>query len=230
MKTQRLLAAVMVGLALSAASGKADIVLDLSNIPGGSIQFNGAAKSFQINPIVPASPGVPSPQMSITTSGASEGLLAWITGGPWSYGPITGEHAPVSGGGVLTIQDGSTPLTGNLLWENVASPARGFETWNTEWDVNVTGITYSGSNPDLQALAGVGEATLVVSSQFVVNGKPMNLTALSTGSGPYRSSYSVTLTAVPEASTWFAGAGALALLLGFGAKVHAGGRRVLRIG
>ena len=78
-----------------------------------------------------------------------------------------------------------------------------FGSLNSQLDINVTSISYSGANTDLQTLVDGQPALLDVSFQF---GSSETLTQLSTGAGPTTTSYNGGLTvegggAVPEPST-----------------------------
>jgi hypothetical protein len=96
-------------------------------------------------------------------------------------------------------------------WINVATLGVAVGVFNENLAINVTGITYTGGNADLQILANNQEATLDLSFSYVP-GK--NLTQLSTGTGPYDTTYSGSIYSVPEpAPMALAALGGLGLLL-----------------
>ena len=204
------------GLALMSASSQAQLTLNFAANTGASVQFNGAASSFGFNN------GNNGYQWNVTdeVGGSSAiGFNASVNNGPFFYGPITIassggfqiQYASVLGPlGNLVLSDGSTDLTGTVNWIDVATYGVGSGVLNASLDVNVSNIHYSGSNPDLQYLVANQPGSMDVSFQFPVN---ETLTQLTTGTGPYLTSYSGSLSVVPEPSTLvLASLGGLALL------------------
>jgi hypothetical protein len=192
------------------------VTLNFSANTGATIGFGGASHTFNFNP------GTNGFQWNVTSeSGGSSaiGLNGDILNGPFSYGaissfnlgPIIYQTAAVSGPlGNLTIFDGSGNLTGSVNFMDVETfgPATG--ALNASVNVNLTGISYSGSNPDLLLLQAEQPAALDVSFQFVPGD---TLTQLSTGTGPYTTSFSGSISVVPEPSTLaLAGFGGIAAL------------------
>ncbi len=198
-------------------SSSAQLTLNFANNTGGSVQFNGSASSFDFNN------GNNGYQWDVTSEvgGSSAiGLNASVNNGPFSYGPITTansggfqiQYATVTGPlGNLMLNDGVANLTGTVNWIQVATFGTGVGVLNASLDVNVSNISYSGSNPDLQYLVSHQPGSMDVSFQF---SSPSDLTALSSGNGPYLlTSYSGSLSVVPEPSTLaLAGLGGLFLL------------------
>jgi hypothetical protein len=194
------------------------LILNFGPTTGSSIQFNGNQNSFQFNN------GNNGYQwyISTETGGSSAvGLNGSVLGGPFSYGPIT-----VSGSGLSQVQSATVlgplgtldinagpldDLTGTVNWINIAT-FFGIGGLNANVNVNLSNVSYSGSNPDLQTLKANQPGILDVSFQFAPG---ETLTQLSTGTGPYTTSFSGTLTtAVPEPTTLaLAGLGGLSLLL-----------------
>jgi hypothetical protein len=199
----------MVGLALSSVASHATLSLNFANTPGSTIQFNGTASSFQFNSTVG---GIFNGSQWIIGSesggtGSASGLMGSFNGGPFSYGSITtiingsdiDESASVTGPlGALVINDGTDNLTGNVNWVEVAT--HDFAgVINAGLTVNVTGLIYSGTNSDLEALAASGSGSLDLTFQFSPGETLANLT---TGSGPYQTSYSGSISAtVPESTS-----------------------------
>ncbi len=196
----------VIGLALWAAPGYTQpLTLNFAANTGATLQFNGASDSFQFN-----SPPASGFQWHITTeSGGSSavGLNGAFNNGPFSYGLITStgsgitlvQQAPVTGPlANFIINDGSgnnLSATVNLL--NVETFATAGGGMNANLAVNLSGVTYSGSNPDLLIVKAAQSGTLDLSFQFSPG---MTLNQLSTGTGPYSTSFSGSLTVVPEPS------------------------------
>jgi hypothetical protein len=219
MKLKTLFAAI-VGLALAAVTSQAALTLNFSSTVSSTIQFNGAASTFQFN----NSPGsFGGNQWWITSevggTGSGLGLLGEVLNGPFSYGAITTsgneQTASVIGPlGGLVIHDGSgNDLTGTVDWMNVET-FNSIGGLNSLLNVNVTDLAYAGLNQDLLSLVALGGGTGSMNVSFQFN-PGQTLTQLSTGAGPYETSYSGSLSAVPEPTTIIAGA---LLLLPFGAS------------
>lgn len=199
----------------------ANLILNFGPTTGSFIQFNGNQNSFNFNP------GNNQYQWTVTsetggTGNSAVGLNGSVLNGPFSYGPITisgsgfteSESATVLGPlGNLVINNGPLDnLTGTVNWINIATfyTVGGF--LNAAVNINLSNVIYSGPNPDLQTLKANQPGILDVSFQFVPG---YTLTQLSTGTGPYTTSFSGSITTtVPEpASIALAGLGGLTLLL-----------------
>jgi len=205
-----------VALGLCASTTQAAISLDFSNLPRTALQFNGANNSFQLNPTA-------GPQFQIVNvtggSGSAIGLNGYVDNGPYTYGPITvsgpDQSATVTSGGTLHLGPAGDQLTGTVDWIKVTTMGS-IGGINANLTVNVTGLSYSGANPDLITLANATGAagSMNISFQFSP-GK--SLTELSTGTDTFRTSYSGSISTfppqVPEPTTLLAGA---MLLLPFG--------------
>lgn len=208
MRTTILKIAVVVST-LSAVAAHA--ALDFASLPGSSIEFFGTSSQFQITSSTRSSPY----QWDVTSSGAATGLLGEFTGGPWSYGSVSTvspgvEVADVTGPlGGFTIADGAGHFaTGQVNWVQVdtffSSGAL-----NAQATVNITGMQYDGSNSDLRNLVASGDGSVNMSFQF---NPSMDLLSLTSGTGPYVTSYSGSFAPVglvPEPGTWVAGMMAL---------------------
>jgi hypothetical protein len=221
MKLKTAHAVAAISLALWAVPGYGQsLTLNFSVNTGASLQFNGASDSFQFN-----APGT-NYQWHITTeSGGSSalnlnGAFNFGSGGPFHYGPITTtgsgltmiQQATVTGPlGTMIINDGTGNLSASVNFRDVETFATSGGGMNANLAVNLSGVTYSGSNPDLLFLKAAQSATLDLSFQFSPG---ETLTQLSTGTGPYLTSFSGSLTAVPEPSTLvLAALGGLGLVL-----------------
>src|SRR5260221_2621707 len=154
--------------------------------------------------------------------GSSVGLNGFLSpGGPFLIGPITItgglQSAPVTGTSTLHITDNATlDLTGTINWVNIATISVA-GVLNLNGQVNLTAITYSGTNSDLVALAAAGAGEDVVTFQFV---PPQTLTQLTTTGG--QTSYSGSITSVPEPGTW------VLVAMGTGLGVFLRGRKQAR--
>jgi hypothetical protein len=224
MKPIKSFAVAMAGLALSAVTSHAQLTLNYASTPGSTIQFNGAASSFQFNSSTlffgpPIGNYYVGSQWSIGSetggTGSALGLLGVVNNGPFSYGPISfpspgDETANVIGPlGGLSINDGVGQfLTGNVNWIQVETD-NSIGGINASLIVNVTGLAYAGINPDLLTLVAEGPGSMNVSFQFSPS---KMLTQLTSGNGTYNSSFSGSIS-VPEPMS------AGVLLLGLGVLV-----------
>ncbi len=219
MKLNNACTAAVIGLALWAAPGYGQpLSLNFVVNTGAALQFNGASDSFQFTS-APAS----GYQWHITSeSGGSSavGLNGSFNNGPFLYGPITStgsgltlvQKATVTGPlANLIINDGSGHnLSATVNFSDVETFATSGGGMNANLAVNLSGVTYSGSNPDLLILKAVQTGTVDLSFQFSPG---ETLTQLSTGTGPYSTSFSASLIVVPEPSTLaLVGLGGLVLL------------------
>jgi hypothetical protein len=201
-------------LAASVTTSQAVLSLNFAGVVGSSIQFGGAASNFQLTP-APGSVGSPQFVINNTTggTGSANGLFGWINGGPWSIGAVTVngsvQTASVSGTGSLFIRDGSgVNLTGTINWVAIQT-INSIGGVNADLTVNLTGMSYSGLNADLLTLANGKNGSVNLSFQF---NPGQTLSQLTTGTSQ-STSFSGSITAIPEPSTVVAGA---LLLLPFG--------------
>jgi hypothetical protein len=159
--------------------------------------------------------------------GDSVGLNGYVhADNPFTIGAITitpfpggleEESAPVTGTGTLHITDAlATDLTSTIQWVDIETfgVAGVLDLTGT---LNLTGINYSGANSDLCALAADGSAVDVVTFQFV---PAESLTELANTGG--QTSYSGSITSVPEPGTW------VLVAIGTGLAVFLRGRKQVR--
>ena len=214
----------MAGLAISVVTIQAQLSLNFASTAGSTIQFNGTNSSFLFHAsTMPADFGT---QWQIGSEsggvGSAVGLFGVVSNSPFSYGAITTtllpgitiQSANVTGPlGSLYIADSLNHLlTGTVNWVQVET-INSIGGINAALTINITGLTYSGTNPDLMALVAGGPGSMDLSFQFSPS---MTLSQLTSGSGPYATSYSGSISVpgpVPEpASVTF-------ILLGMGALV-----------
>jgi hypothetical protein len=226
MKLIKSLVVAMAAFAGLATSSHAALALNFSSTVGSTIQFNGTNSTFQFNPSTsPLFGGIffgSQWQIGSESGGTSSAmqLLGSFNNGPFHYGTITtnisganiDESAVVTGPlAALLVTDGSGSLSGNLDWVQIMTHDNA-GTINATLAVNVTGLVYTGTNPDLAALAANGPGALDLTFQFSPG---MTLGDLTTGAGPYQTSYSGSLS-VPEPTSlgcFLLGAGMLVCYL-----------------
>ena len=199
MRSQSLFLSAGLLLGVPTMTLQAAEIFSYSVLPGASIQFNGSASTFQFNPST-------GEQWSITGdsggTGSALNLLGSFSGGPWTYGPITVNGSVQTATvnptlAVLTIDDGAGyTATADVTW-GVLSTYLGLGAINANVTINLSNLSYSGANVDLLNFfsAPAGELTL----NFTFD-PAMTLSQLTAGSGPYTTSFSGSMTSVPEPS------------------------------
>ena len=216
-------------LTVSAASVYAQsLTLNYGPLGGSDIIFGGSANTFNFTQgtVSLANPlgnqfGITSESGSADTSSAL-GLQGNIFNGPFTYGaisfstigPITTQTATViSPSGILDIYDGhGGTLSGTVNFIEISTLNQIGGQLNGDLDFNVTGVSYTGTNPDLAYVNANQPGVLNLSFQFSPG---ETLTQLSTGSGGASTTYngSISVIAVPEPTTLaMSGLGALAAL------------------
>lgn len=218
MKLNKAYAVAVIGLALWGMPGYGQLTLNFAANTGTGLQFNGASDSFQF---ISDGSGYQWHITSETGGSSALNLNGAFNSGPFHYGPITTtgsgitmiQSAMVTGplGNFIINDGGGHNLSGSVNFVDVETYAVGGGGMNAlTLAVNLTGVTYSGSNPDLLFLKTGQPATVDLSFQF---SPAETLTQLSTGTGPFLTSYSGSLVVVPEPSTLaLAGLGGLVLL------------------
>lgn len=169
------------------------VSFDFSSNPGtGLIQFDGAGNfsftstTFQID------------------TGSASGWTGDITG---SFAIGVGNPAPVSNVGQFIIDDGATDLTADLTFGTIGVLGTG-GTLNVFGVINLTNISYAGTNADLEALRDDVSGALVITFQFVPAVSLANLKA-----GVHKTTFSGS---VFSRSSIVPDGGASAVLLGTG--------------
>ncbi len=230
MKVVKLALAASVGL-LPGVSAQAGYTIDLgfSAVPGSSITFNGASDSFTIAPSALTTGKFAADngeQFQITTELAGgttgPGILGYF-GAP--AGVTVGYTAPVQGpAGVWTstvnnpassplllVDKNGKTLTGTLTWGSLVTwtVANGALNASLAENVSFPAGSYTGSNSELSQLQAIGHANLQLVWAFAPG---MTLAQLSSGGGPYTTTYAGEIVStVPEAGTAAAGGVGLGL-------------------
>ena len=188
------LATAAIGFANSAKA----LEIDYSSAPGGLIVFPGNS-TFHFSA---------GDNVQIDT-GTASGFLSSITGN-FTIGPITiivpglVESANVTGSGMFVIHAPDGDLTANLSWNSIAQIGS-LGGLNFHAAINLTNITYSGTNADLVALAAAGSAVDTLSFQFTTT-IPLTVLASHSG-GDITNTFSGTIATTPDG-------GATVMLLG----------------
>jgi len=147
------------GVVAMVAGSAIALQIDYGTTTGSAISFNGSG-GFSFNP------GVGSFRV---TSGNAAGLLGDISG-TFNIGSITTSggvsSAPVSGSSQFVIHDAANnSLTGTLTMADIVQVGTG-STLNSQGVINLSGLSYNGTNPDLIALAAAGSGMNVITFQF----------------------------------------------------------------
>ena len=206
------------GMVLACASNVQAVTFGYSSADQAVIDFPGN-HTFHFNS------GVAGHDFMVTT-GTAAGLFGNITG-TFTIGTITvngtTESAPVTGSGTFVIHDGANDLTATLQWVDITQMGTG-GTLNIQGVVNLTNITYAGTNADLVALRNAGNAANVLTFQFV---PAVDLITLSNGGVDHSTSYSGTVGTLPDGGTTVALLGlALTGLEGLRRRVKKGKARI----
>jgi hypothetical protein len=192
------------------------IELDLANTSGAHLSFDGngtftftpdtSGHEFQINSV---SGG----------TGSALNLFGTISG-TFTIGAISGNQAPVTGTGVLTISDGLKNLTADISFVTIEKMGT-LGALNFNDVVNLTNVHYTGANKDLESLAG-GMDQAAVFSFFDSH----TLAQLKAGGHVVNTGFSDGLTAAtPEPSSMILFAGVISALggLSFASRRKNGG-------
>jgi hypothetical protein len=224
MKTRTLTFALAIVLGLSFGPiARADIELDFSNSTNSNIEFvgNGSGASFVFNNSSPGqgfqisnSSGVGD---AVGLSGAFGGTYSYTTAGITSDGSGLETAAVTSSNGTLSITDANgVSLTGAVAGVDLSTIGTA-GIINLNGVINLTSVSYSGTNADLLQLASDANRNggiVSISFQFAQN---MSLTDLAANGVDVSTSYSgsiMTIGAEPS-SLAIVGIGALGMI-GFG--------------
>ena len=215
MKGLLILVAGLAGLITVFSTPAVAVTIDYASSAGSSIDFDpadgcggGSVGCFSFS----------SGNNIVITSGTATSFAGGING-LFGIGTITDtntpvgnvETAPVSGSGTLSIFDGSTVLTADLTWVDLATFGTA-GSLNTNGTANLSNIQYTGSNGDLVALASAGAGMQTATFQFAT---PTSLTEIFTNRTTQTStsfSGSIAPSAIPApAAFWLFGSGLIGL-------------------
>ena len=207
---RKILCIACVGLCLSLTSAlyAGTLELDFANTSGASLSFNGTNGTFSFTPDTSGHDF----QINNVTGGTGSALNLFGTiSGTFTIGTITGDSAPVTGSGVFTISDGTNNFTADITMLAINKPGT-IGMINPAEVVNVSNMSYSGSNSDLQALAHGGVNPTALLSFF----STQTLSQLKSGGSTVNTGFAGTLTAiVPEPGTMVLALAAAPALGGF---------------
>jgi hypothetical protein len=173
--TNKVAMGLVMGLTLTCASSVlANNEFDYASVTGADINFTGGG-NFDFTP---------SPSFQITDSslGTSANGFTGSMAGTWTMGTINNispgiQEAAITGSGTFTIVGGGGTLTGTLVWDDIEQIGTG-STANYLASVNLTAMTYTGTNPELVTLAGQTSVIDTLNFTFV---PAESLTALAAG-------------------------------------------------
>src|ERR1035437_2528080 len=206
MKSRWILMAVLGLFALAQCALAAPMVVNFSAAGSGVVSFidvsGGVNFTFPPNLVTDTDFSVNSISgftgLNVLTGlgGVITGTYNYLTGAIVTSGPV--QTAPVTGTGTFVIHDGAShDLTSTLTWIDIATVGTGGAI-NTLGTVNLGPFSYTGGNAQLLQLAANPLGIVGATFQFV--SPAMSLTALAAGcsSSPCSTSFSGSLTAVPE--------------------------------
>jgi hypothetical protein len=188
--------------ALVVQTANADLIsCDFASETGASIQFTGTGDEIEFIHTNP------NPYDFVITDATSPNLagLQGNIGGTFIVGPITVNGAMetagvTTSGGTFSVDDGNGyTLTANLDWTDILVYNKLFGALNVDGVVDLTNVSYSGSNSYLAAIKNGSEQTVVLTFQFSPLTKK-SLTQLMTDGQVNSTSYSGSLSSVPEPS------------------------------
>jgi hypothetical protein len=197
----RPIVACLAACVLWAAAGAHASTLNFDSLPNASVVFYGDTDTFTF---LPEGSGYDFQISSAANAADADtvGLVGNIEG-TFSIGPISTpfpnvQTASVGGTGLFSIRDeDGVSLQSSITWKDVMTVGAG-GLLNVSGLMNVTGVTYTGTNADLMHLVTAENGAAVVTFQFV---PPKSLTQLTTDGKTYATSYSGSV--VPEPATLF---------------------------
>jgi hypothetical protein len=215
MKTVYSFVAVLIAaLVLVAQTASAEIIsCDFSSEADASIKFTGTGRAIEF-------PSTNAYDFVITAATSPNlGGLQGNIGGTFIVGAITTpapgvEQASVTTtNGTFSVYDGfSNSLTADLDWKDILVFSKLVGGMNVTGIANLNNVSYSGSNSDLLGISNGTDQTVVLTFQFSPI-KKKSLTDLMVAGQVNSTSYSGSLSAVPEPSSCvLLGVAALGLL------------------
>jgi hypothetical protein len=206
---RRILCVACVGLCLSLSNlvYANTLEFDFANTTGASLSFNGTNGTFSFTPDGSGHDF----QINSVTGGTGSALNLFGTiSGTFTIGTITGNAAPVTGSGVLTISDGTSNFTADITMSSINKPGT-IGMLNPAEVVNLSNMHYSGTNTDLGTFAG-GLSPTALFSFF----NSHSLSQLKSGGSTVNTGFSGAMTAiVPEPGTMILALAAAPALGGF---------------
>jgi hypothetical protein len=167
--------------AITCQNAQANSIEFASNPGGAGIVFNGKSQfSFANSTSTQTSHGDPAQYLgsSFNVQAVTPGMAGDSIGdlgtmsGMYTIGAITTvgstQSAVVSGMGTLSIYDNGVKgpaLKGTIDWETISTTGTG-SALNMTGVLNVTGVTYNGTQKDLQFFAGIGSLVETLTFSF----------------------------------------------------------------
>jgi hypothetical protein len=209
------------------AQARAAFALDFSNIAGASLNFDGLGDfSFSNSSLSGPGKGFGFQITNVQPGTVGDSLGDYGTiGGAYAIGTVTQTNATredatvtVTTPGKLTISDGTNTLSGNIAFLSIFTDSSGGGTGGKAdggGQVNLTNVTYSGSQQDLSFLKSAGSGFVSLTFNF---NTAYDLNYLKSHATPDAYSGEITATPAPP-GLW---------LLGIGAAVLGAGRFLRR--
>jgi hypothetical protein len=209
----RLITALAVGAVVAVSAARANGInfssaAGTTSSNGAQIKFDGASHFSFSNATAGTNNGFAFVVTNDDLAGDALGLKGVITG-TYTIGAISVDNAgtpfntaddvstaPVTGSGLFKIQDGASNwFSANVTWQDIKQVGTG-STINTTGFANLTGITYTGTSLSLQELRdALSGASTTISFTF---NPAVALSALKSGAGTHKTSFSGSTTALPE--------------------------------
>jgi hypothetical protein len=145
-------------LALNGVSYGSTLEFDFASTTGANLSFNGTNGTFTFAPDASGHEF----QINNVSGGTGSALNLFGTiSGTFTVGTISGDSAPVTGSGVLTVSDGTSNFTADISLSSI-NKGGPMGVINPSEVVNLSNAHYSGSNADLHAFAnGLNQTALL---------------------------------------------------------------------
>ena len=213
------LAVLIAALALVTQTANADIIsCDFASETGASIKFTGTGNLIEF-------PNTTYDFAITTATSPNLGGLQGNIGGTFVVGTITAvggvEQASVTtADGTFSVDDGaSNTLTADLDWKDILVFGKLVGAMNVTGITNLSNVSYSGSNSDLLGIKNGSDQTVILTFMFSPFTKK-SLTELMADGQVNSTSYSGSLSSVPEPSACVLLGMAALGLLAYGWRRH----------